>query len=76
MSIARAAVRELLISEARLVLELKTARAVLSLADCSLVIHEDHPLVDTAIGAGTGAWLSTSFDLLCFSVQDSWFLFP
>ena len=46
MSIARAAVRELLICEARLVLELRTARAALGLADGSLltVIHKDHPL--------------------------------
>ena len=65
MSIERAAVSELLISEARLILELRTARCAFGLAYGSLVtvIHEDHPLVDTAIGAGTGEWLSTSFYL-------------
>ena len=62
MAMMCAAVSELLIGKARLVLELRTARSALGLADGSLVLHEDHSLVNTAIGAGTGAWLSTSFE--------------
>ena len=55
MAMARAAVRDLLIGESRVDLELKTARVALGLPDGSIILRDDHPLVDSAIGAGTGA---------------------
>ena len=54
MAMARAAVRDLLIGESRVDLELKTARVALGLPDGSIIL-DDHPLVNSAIGAGTGA---------------------
>ena len=55
MAMARAAVRDLLIGESRVDLELKTARVALGLPDGCIILRDDHPLVNSAIGAGTGA---------------------
>ena len=55
MAMASAAVRDLLIGEYRVDLELKTARVALGLPDGSIILRNDHPLVNSAIGAGTGA---------------------
>ena len=52
-TVSSGAIRELLIGEARLVLELRTVHTALGLADGNLVLHKGHPLVNTAIWAGT-----------------------
>ena len=74
-AIARAAIRDLLISKSHVDIEVKTAHATLGLPDSSIILREDH--LNSAIWAGTGAWLSASFDLkIALTVQASWFLFP